>query len=200
MTDAPAGADLPHGIVRVRRTAGGIELYYPPLRDASVALQLGVFGAIAFALGAVAVAALGGGALGTSSGALTAVLVGAFVLPFAAFGAVLAAQALFMVANALRVDVDREGIVSARTLVGLTVRRRRMRKSDVSAIEPFIASRYQSLFSREPRFHLVAYDVARRTRIVVAESLVGEALMERVRASIATALDMPFTRTGETAS
>jgi hypothetical protein len=109
------------------------------------------------------------------------VLIGGLVLPFTLFGVVFAAIALYMISNALVVHADATEIVTARVLLGVVVKRRRLARSEIERVEAEIASRYQSLFSSDPVYQLVARTRDRR-RIVLAETLRGEAEMERVRA------------------
>ena len=168
--------------VRITRTVNSVELYFPPMRMPEVALPLAIFGVIATVLPAVAIAALIP-SLADATGMVSAVLVASFVLPFALFGAAFVLLALYMLCNALVVRVDLHAIDTARVLFGLVIRRRRMMREDIVAIESEIASRYQSLFSSDPVYQLIARD-ARRRRVVVAETLKGEALMEELKALI----------------
>jgi hypothetical protein len=168
--------------VRTTRTVNSVELYFPPMRMPEVALPLAIFGVIATVLPGVAIAALIP-TLADATGMVSAVLVASFVLPFALFGAAFVLLALYMLCNALVVRVDLHAIDTARILFGLVVRRRRMMREDIVAIESEIASRYQSLFSSDPVYQLIARD-ARRRRVVVAETLKGEALMEELKALI----------------
>jgi hypothetical protein len=78
------------------------------------------------------------------------------------------------------VRADRAAIETTRLVFGAIVRRRRIARSDIVSIEPQIPTRYQSLFAAEPSYHLYARTGDGR-RIVVAETLDGEAAMERVK-------------------
>jgi hypothetical protein len=167
--------------VRISRADGAVELYFPPFRMPQVALPLAAFGAIAFAIPAAAIAPLIASALHDPGQMLTAVLIGGLVLPFTLFGVVFAAIALYMISNALVVHADATEIVTARVLLGVVVKRRRLARSEIERVEAEIASRYQSLFSSDPVYQLVARTRDRR-RIVLAETLRGEAEMERVKA------------------
>jgi hypothetical protein len=180
--------------VRITSTPEGIELYFPPLRMPEVALPLALFGFIATVLPAVAIAALLPALAGTT-GMVSAVLMAAFVVPFGIFGAAFVLTAVYMLCNALLVRVDREAINTARLLFGTVVRRYRIARSDIASVEPEIASRYQSLFSSSPVYQLVARDAARGMRIVVAETLRGDALMEQVKTLIENPVTAP--RQGE---
>src|SRR4051812_15144849 len=104
--------------MRVTTTPDGIELYFPPLRNLAAALALGAFGAIATTLGLVGTMALLPGATHTG-GLMSAVLLAAFVVPFAAFGAAFVLLAMYMVVNGLIVHVTLDGITSIRTLFGV---------------------------------------------------------------------------------
>ena len=166
--------------VRVSRAADGLELYFPPLRMPEVALPLALFGAIAMTLPAVAVAALLPSLQG-ASGMVSAVLVASFALPFGVFGAAFVGLAFYMLSNAFIVRVGADSVRTARVLFGVVVRRHAIAVADVTALDAEITSRYQSLFSREPVYQLVARDRHGR-RTVVAETLKGESLMKEVKA------------------
>ena len=145
-----------------------------------VALPLAFFGAIAMTLPAVAVAALLPSLQG-ASGMVSAVLVASFALPFGVFGAAFVGLAFYMLSNAFIVRVGADSVRTARVLFGVVVRRHAIAVADVTALDAEITSRYQSLFSREPVYQLVARD-RHGTRIVVAETLKGESLMKEVKA------------------
>ena len=120
-----------------------------------------------------------------------------FVAPLGAFGAIFITLAVYMVCNGLSVTVGEDGIETRRTLFGLPVARKRIGKSELRAIEPEIASRYQSLFDAEPVYLLVARDATRRMRVIVAESLRGEARMSEVRSRIERAAGLAERSPGE---
>lgn len=157
------------------------ELNFPPLRDLGVVLPLAAFGAIACALSAIGAGVMVSGAMSGAGGLLGAMLMIGFVAPLAVFGATFVVLALYMVCNGLAVSVRDDGIETRRTLFGFVIARRRIAKADLAAIEPEIASRYQSLFEAEPIYALVARDTLGRRRVVVAESLRGEARMTEMR-------------------
>lgn len=184
MTEAQAGGALPAGTVRMQRTADGVELYFPPWRMPQVALALAAFGAITSALALVGGAVMLESALASTAGALAAVMMVAIVVPLGVFGAIFLMLALYMVTNALLVSVEPAAIATRRSVFGVVVARRRLPREALAALEPEIASRHQSIFSKVPVYQLVARDAARRQRVVVAESLQGEALMSEVKALI----------------
>lgn len=163
------------------------ELEFPALRDIGAALPLAAFGLIACALSAIGAGVMLSGASSGAGGLLGAMLMIGFVAPLAVFGALFVVLALYMVCNGLAVTVDNEGIDTRRTLFGLIVARKRISKTELAAIEPEIASRYQSLFEAEPIYRLIAHDAARGRRVVVAESLRGEARMTETRRLIEAA-------------
>jgi len=169
--------------VRITRTAGAVELYFPPFRMPEVALPLAAFGAIASAIPTVAVAPLLASAVHDPGHLLSAVLIGSLVLPFTFFGIVFVAIAAYMVSNALRVHADREAIATARTIFGIVVKRRRVSRSEIARMDAEIASRYQSLFRADPVYQLVVRTRDRR-RMIVAETLRGDAALERVKTLI----------------
>jgi hypothetical protein len=183
-------AALPANTVRLTRGSGTVELYFPPFRTPGVALALGAFGFIATAIAAIGIAALLPGAIASSSGLMAAVLVGAFIVPFAFFGLAFVVVAMYMVCNALLVRIDRHAIETWRILFGVAVSRNRMAWGELATIEPRIAARHQSVFTPESVFELVALNDGRSKRLVVAESLQGAALMELVKALIEDARDL----------
>ena len=178
--EAQVGSEA-RGAVRITRTPGGVELYFPPLRTPHVALPLAAFGVIAAAISGVAMIGMGAGSDGGSL--LSAALIAGFVLPFFVFGVIFVALAFYMVANALLVQSGPEAVDTARMLFGVIIKRRRIARSEIASVDAEIASRYQSVFSPDPIYQLVARG-RDRTRIVVAESLKGESTMARVKALI----------------
>ena len=190
MTDANAFAALPPRLVRLRRTAAGIELCYPPLRCPDVAVPLALFGALAFALPALGASALLPSALASTAGAMIAVLVGVFIAPFALFGAVLVMQSLYMLVHTLRVQAGPHGITTAVFVFGVPLARRHLAHAEVAAIVPRILARHQSVFSALPIYHLVACNAGRTRCITVAAGLRGEALMLQVQTLIEEALEL----------
>lgn len=180
---------MPARTVRVQRTAGGIELYFPPWRMPQVALALAAFGAIACALALVGTAVMLSSAMASTAGVLVAVMMVGFVAPLGAFGVIFLVLAVYMLANALLVRVEPGGIATSRSLFGLVVSRKRLPREAFGELEPEIASRHQNVFSAEPVYQLVARDTSQRSRVVVAESLQGAALMDEVKALIESVIE-----------
>jgi hypothetical protein len=174
--------------VRITRTADAVELYFPPLRAPEVALPLAAFGVIAAAMPGIAIIALLPLAVANAGNLLGASLLGGFVVPFVAFGSFIVAVAIYMLANALHVRVSASAIDTARSVFGVVVKRRRLERREIVAVQPEIPSRYQSLFSSTPSYQLVARDSHAR-RVVVAETLRGEAAMEAIKALIENAAE-----------
>ncbi|MGZ5232112.1 MAG: hypothetical protein ACXWC3_18995, partial [Burkholderiales bacterium] len=170
-------------IVRITRARDHVELYFPPLRMPEVALPLALFGVIATTLPALAIGGLLP-SLEVPSGVLSAILMASFVLPFGLFGAAFVLLAFYMLCNALMVRVDGDAIVTERVLFGIVARRRKILRSDIASIDAEIASRYQSLFSSDPVYQLVARGMRHHKRVIVAETLKGQALMNEVKAVI----------------
>lgn len=184
-TPSDAAPRLPAGVVRLTRTAQGIELYFPPLRSIAASAGLGAFGVICTALPAVAGAALVSALGFDTHGLLVIALLAGFVLPLFAFGLTFVALAVHQVANSLYVRVERAGIATARRAFGFTFGRRVIGRADIAAVVPRIPSRFQSPLAAEPSYRLIALSRAPgKAGVVVAESLSGEALMERVRTLI----------------
>jgi hypothetical protein len=190
-TSADDAPQLPAGLVQLARTAQGIELYFPPLRAPAAALGLAAFGVVCTAMPAAAGAAIVSALGFDAHGLLVIALLAGFVVPFFAFGLTFTALAVYQLANSLYVRVERAGIATARRAFGLTFARRLIAAADIVAIKPQIPSRFQSPFAVEPSYRLVAVprDPA-RDRVIVAENLIGEALMERIKKLIEDAANI----------
>jgi hypothetical protein len=178
---------LPQNIARLSQRGDAIELYFPPLRAPVAALALGFFGVVCLALPLLAIsgalAAMGGSA---AHDLLIIALLGAFVVPFPVFGAVFIALAVYLLANSLTVTVSPSNIRVVRRVFGLKLRGRELKRAEIAALEAQTAARYQSVFSAEPTFRLVAcHATLRKNDLVIAESLRGEAMTAQVQALIA---------------
>jgi hypothetical protein len=174
--------------LQIERIAGGIELYFPPLRDAAAALALGAFGVLCTALPLVAVDALVPAGVPLPYGLMVLALIGGIVAPFMLCGIAFVGLAVYMVANSLRVSVSASRITASRRAFGLPLSRHELACSEVREIEAEIPSRFQNAFGAGTSYRLVARARAGRARdVVVAESLSGEAVMQNVRREIAAA-------------
>jgi hypothetical protein len=160
------------------------ELDFPPLRDLRAALPLAAFGLIACALSTIGAGVMLAASSSGAAGLLATMLMIGFVAPFGIFGAVFVGLAIYMAANRLAVTVGEDGVATRRSVFGMVVARQRIGTNELALIEPEIVSRYQRLFDPAPIYRLVARDAARRIRVVVAESLRGEARMAEVRSRI----------------
>ena len=165
----------------VNETADALELYFPPFRAAGAALLLGIFGLIATAIGTIGLAAVLPGAAAHAGGLMSAFLIAGFILPFIAFGVVFVGIAAFTACNALLVRADSDGVRTWRMLFGVAIAKRAMTRPDIAAVEPQIVSRDQTPFGGEPVYRLIALSSDRARRMIVAETLKGEAEMERIR-------------------
>jgi hypothetical protein len=122
------------------------------------------------------------------------VLVGGFALPVLAFGVVFLALAVYLLANSLTVTAGTDRIATVRRLFGLTLSRRALSCTDIAAMVPLSATRFQSKFSAEPRYQLLAHSrTPGQTDLVIAESLPGRAAMEQMAARIEAATGIGLT-------
>lgn len=178
---------LPQNVVRLVQRGDALEIYFPPLRAPAAALALGFFGAACLVLPLFAVSgALSAIGSNSAHGLLILALLGAFVVPFPVFGAVFVALAVYMLANSLTVTVSASAIRAVRRIFGLKWRERELKCREIAALETQTDARYQSVFSAEPIFRLVArHATLRKNNLVVAESLQGEAMTAQVQALIA---------------
>jgi hypothetical protein len=196
---------LPGDLVRLSRSLQGIELYFPPLRTPGAALALALFGIACLIPGFFATLAVTPLAQTGPSGVLAIWLMSIFILPFLAFGVLFLALAVYQIANSLAVSVTESEIRTLRRVFGLALRERRVAIADVAALEAVTVIRH-----RRPREGVSYYSLVIRTKsgagltmreahrggrleqfltrkVVVAESLRGEAIMEQVRAEIVKA-------------
>ena len=167
----------------ISREGGAVELYFPPLRSIAAAVPLALFGAIAAVVPSAGVALLLPTLVANAGNMLAAVLIASFVLPFTMLGALLVVVAIYMLANALHVRADANAVETTRLVFGAVVRRRRLPRNEIVSIEPQIPARYQNVFGALPAYHLYARTEDGK-RVVVAETLHGEASMQRVKALI----------------
>lgn len=163
---------------RVQRTAHGVVLDFPPCRAPGVALGL-----LAFALVCGLMPALGLGALlplkNVDAEALVSLaLIGGFAAPFILACTVFALLAIYQLTNALHVEVSASGIRTERRLFGRVIKRAEIAHADIADIEPRIHARFQNVFSRTPRYALIAkHRTERSNDVVVAEDVPGQTHM-----------------------
>ncbi len=182
---------LAHGAAFVaRRTASGITLEFPVLRVPGVALGLGGFALLCGLMPALGLSAL---PLESANAAalLSLALIGGVAAPFILASLVFALLALYLIANSLRVEIDAQGVRSERRVFGRVTKLCAIARADIVEIEPRIGARYQNVFSSAPRYALVAKHCSAGGKdVVVAEDVLGQALMIELRSLICSALMM----------
>ena len=183
---------LAHGAVFVaRRTANGITLEFPVLRVPGVALGLGGFALLCGLMPALGLSALLPLESANAAALLSLALIGGFAAPFILASVVFALLALYLIANSLRVEIDAQGVRSERRVFGRVTKLCAIARVDIVDIEPRIGARYQNVFSATPRYALVAkHCTAGGKDVVVAEDLMGQALMIELHSLICSALMM----------
>ena len=183
---------LAHGAVFVaRRTATGITLEFPVLRVPGVALGLGGFALLCGLMPALGLSALLPLESANAAALLSLALIGGFAAPFILASVVFALLALYLIANSLRVEIDAQGVRSERRVFGRVTKLCAIARADIVDIEPRIGARYQNVFSSTPRYALVAkHRTAGGKDVVVAEDLLGQALMIELHSLICSALMM----------
>ena len=183
---------LAHGAAFVaRRTASGITLEFPVLRVPGVALGLGGFALLCGLMPALGLSALLPLESANAAALLSLALIGGFAAPFILASLVFALLALYLIANSLRVEIDAQGVRSERRVFGRVTKLCAIARADIVEIEPRIGARYQNVFSSTPRYTLVAkHRAAGGKDVVVAEDLLGQALMIELHSLICSALMM----------
>ena len=179
----------------VERTPTGITLQFPVLRAPGVALGLGAFAAVCGLMPALGLLALPP-IRGDTSAFLSLALIGGLAAPFMLAALVFAVLTIYLAANSLHVHIDNEGVRATRRVFGFVTNMRAITRSNVADIEPRIAARHQNVFSSIPRYALIARHVQsiKQDRdkdvmdVIVAEDLVGQALMSETRSLILAAL------------
>lgn len=171
--------------MQVSQTPHGIELYFPPLRTGYGPLALAFFGALCIIMPLLALPVLI--PAGTDAGGLLGIaLIGIFIVPFPAFGAVFLVLAVDALANSLTVNVSPARISTVRRVFGIALRRRGIACTDIAAIELRPAPRYLNVFNAGTRFRLVARHAAQRSHdLVVAEDLEDEIAADNLQLLIA---------------
>jgi hypothetical protein len=171
--------------------AEGMVLEFPALRAPVPALSLLAFAALCALLPALGLGALVSLDNGSPAMHVSLVLIGGLAAPFLLASAVFAVLALYMLANALRVEAGAGGIVTERRVLGVLTRRRHIARADIAGIEPRIGARFQNLFSSLPRYALIArHRGSRAGDVVVAEDLAGEAAMQAMLARLSRAVGL----------
>lgn len=183
---------LAHGAVfAARRTASGITLEFPVWRVPGVALGLGGFALLCGLMPALGLSALLPLDSANAAALLSLALIGGFAAPFILASVVFALLALYLIANSLRVEINAQGVRSERRVFGRVTKLCAIARADIVDIEPRIGARYQNVFSSTPRYALVAKHCSARGKdVVVAEDLLGQALMSELHSLICSALMM----------
>ena len=179
---------LPRDFVRVTELPTGLELYFPPLRNVGTAVGFGVFGGLSIALTAAAIAGAGlADAPGVQS-SLAVILVAGFALPVMVIGLAFLALSLYLPSNSLTVRAANDRIETMRRVFGLVVSTRSVACSDIAALQAQRPRQFQSQFSTETRYRIVARSRnPQQAALVVAESLAGRAAMQHVAELLARA-------------
>ncbi len=176
-----------------RRTANGITLDFPMARTPGVAACLGGFALLCGLMPALGLSALLPLDSSNASAMVSLALIGGFAAPFILASVVFALLAIYLMVNALRVEIDASGARSERRVFGYPRKARIISSADIADIEPRISARYQNVFSSTPRYTLVAkHRESRQHDVIVAEDLAGQALMIEVRALVNAALGIKF--------
>lgn len=172
-------------------TADRIVLEFPALRAPVPALSLLAFAALCALFPALGLGALISLDNGSPAMHVSLVLIGGLAAPFLLASAVFAVLALYMLANALHVEICAGDIATERRVFGWVARRRHIARADIAGIESRIGARFQNLFSSIPRYALIArHRDSRAGDVVIAEDLKGEAAMQAMRSRVHQAIGL----------
>jgi hypothetical protein len=185
-------ASVPQGAgFRCTRTAQGITLDFPVLRAPGAALGLLAFSLLCGAMPAAGLSALLPLEAGNASAMVSLALIGGFAAPFILASIVFALLAIYLLGNALHVDISAGGVRSERRVFGCVTRRQEITRADIASVEPRISARYQNLFSATPRYTLMAKHTSTRNNdVTVAEDVAGQPLMIELQALICSVLGL----------
>ncbi len=190
MGQAPAPYHI--GAIRVTPCETGVSLYFPPLRAASDALMLALFGIACSVIGLAAISGLVRAGDSAAGSLLALAFAGVFALPLFALGQLFIAVALWSAANSLEVDVSAAGLHTMRRWFGYTVAQHRLPREDIAAIDSRLAAKYVGAFGNSRYYCLVARGrEAKARRILIADRLRGPAMTDEVRRMIIEYLAMP---------
>lgn len=165
--------------MQVTELPTGLELYFPPLRNVGAAFGFGVFGGLSIALTAAAIAGAGLADTPGVQSSLAVILVAGFALPVMVIGFAFLALSVYLPSNSLTVRATNDRIETTRRVFGLVVSTRRVACSDIAALQIQRPRQFQSQFSTETRYRMVARNRnPRRAALVVAESLAGRPATE----------------------
>ena len=180
----------PAGVVRVAYTPHGVRLHYPALRGWRYALRLALIGVALFVPSLYAAIAFAPASKPDAAVMLTLALTAAIVYPVMLFGALFVLVALYAVANSLTVEVDANAICAVRRLFGCRIGTRLMPVTAIGALESKSAIAPRGL-GGHTYYRLVAlaragqaHDSARAARMIVADGVPDETLLEALKALI----------------
>jgi hypothetical protein len=153
----------------MRQVAGGLELNFPRWRNASPKISVAVFGLLFFGAGMMA-------------DAFGAPLL--FPIIFGLIGGGMALGGLYSLLNSLSVRIGRDGVLSRRKLLGLTIGRRH---AEATAIRELRIHKGGSMTSGSEHkiFYSVKAHLDNGNKITVAESLIGQQAAEQAAEAIA---------------
>jgi hypothetical protein len=188
MSQAPA---FTVGAIHITPHAGGIALYFPPLRAAASALMLALFGVACSVIGLAAISGLARSGESAPASMLALAFAGVFALPLFALGQLFIAIAVWTAANSLRVEVSSEGLRTVRRWFGCTVARHALGCPEIAAIDSRLAAKYIGVFGATRYYRLFARGQNSDASFLIADSLKGPEMTEKIRHLIIEQLAMP---------
>ncbi|MEH6592431.1 MAG: DUF3592 domain-containing protein [Halioglobus sp.] len=156
-------------VMSMRQTSDGLELYFPAGRNIGFNGGITAFGLLFL------VAGMGAGYLGAPM-ILTVI--------FGLVGGAIALGGLYSLLNSLRVHIDRRGVRSTRSLLGMIISKA---SAPASEIEKLRIHKTGSMTSGAEHkvFHAIRAHLRNGKKITLAESLIGQSAAEEVADSLA---------------
>jgi hypothetical protein len=175
----------------MQRTAHGLTLDFPPLRAKAPAMGLLAFALLCALMPALGLAALLPLDTANAAAWVSLALIGGFAAPFILASIMFTVLAIYLLANALHVEVRADGVHSVRRVFGWITKRCEILRSDIAEVEPRISARHQNVFGATPRYALIARHRGERSKdVVIAEDLAGQTLMLELRTLVCTVLNL----------
>lgn len=166
------------GVVRIRTTGAGIELYYPYFRNPGLAFVTLITGG-GFAGFAWLFQAVKGEGFGASP----------FIWLFGTVGVLVVMWGIYLTGNSLRVTAGRQGLSAVRSVLGLRFARHAA-ADDITGIERSIGMQYKQ-GNRSRAYYRIRVNTRDGRRITAGTGITGASRVDAIIERLHTALGLP---------